>query len=126
MADLLSCGVLVVHFKGLLTVETLNQLRRQVLPLADKARAVVADYSRATMAMTSDEMLRMVHRQHNDEMIEMPTAVVADEATEHLFRPVALGAALLHGRRRLVTRDLAQALAWAQASRQETHAFEPG
>lgn len=109
-------GLLIIHFTGPLTTASLNALRTEAIPYSAGARAVVADYRSSTLAISEDCMWRMIHAEHNDSMIDMPTAIVGDAVQREMFGRIALLAALRHRRRRLVTGDLQYAQEWARSA----------
>ena len=109
-------NILIIHFSGPMTATVLKALRSEMLPYATHAKAIVADYRSSTLAMSEDCMWRMIHAQHDDNVIDMPTAIVGDAVQREMFGRIALLAALRYRRRRLVTGDLAQATEWARSA----------
>ena len=109
-------NILIIHFSGPITATSLNALRSEMLPYAVNVQVIVADYRGSTLVMSEDCMWRMIHCRHNDDMIDLPTAIVGDSVQREMFGRIALLAALRYRRRRLVTGDLARATEWAHSA----------
>jgi hypothetical protein len=114
-ARMTGAGVLVVEFRGPITsLAMLDELKR---PIADRARgsalAVLADYTRAVLAVSDAEICRMMggHDLHN--LPDLPACVLAPTDTAPRLKRHAVAAVLHHRLVRLVETDRAGALHWA-------------
>jgi len=123
--------ILVAGIAGLLTVETVRQLRRLVgCELRnDDARAIVMDTRRAVRCFDQEAWLTVAQESQRDHRIEQPIAIVINrrerKAIEaHCVRMARRGQNGEPGLLRVVTSSLDDALWWS-SSRQEYWAHPP-
>ena len=111
-AHLLPSGVLVVAWRGVVTMRAADAAKAEIAArLPWRPAAIVSDYRGAALALDADELLRiMLGGPH--EMPELPAAVVAHEAVSHAMRRASMSAAWA-GRWRCVFHGPSPALAWA-------------
>jgi len=111
--EMLPSGVLVVRLAGPLTGEALQHFKREIVARhGPDIRAYVADYARATIALTGAELDAVLEGEAEDSPPTMPAAMVVPDS---LIGPFRGHAARMAGRaivRRLFP-ELAPALAWA-------------
>ena len=109
--DVTSEGVLVVEWRGVVTIGAALEVKRRIYDALRLAPVgVVSDYSEATVVMTPVEVARIMIGGRHD-LPKLPAAVVAsDAACSRLYAASVTAAAC--GRWRYVCRDASQALEW--------------
>lgn len=114
-ASIGACGdVLVVQVSGLVTGRSLPEIRRNVRAVLPRGvMAVVADYSRAALALSDAEMSDMMAGDEHA-YSHLPTAVVCRLECAHDLRRHAINAALTTGRYRRTFLRAEDATRWAQ------------
>lgn len=114
-ARMTSAGLLVVEFRGPITSGTaLDALKR---PVADavrgRARAVLADYSGAVLALSESEIRLMMSGGESHNLPDLPACVLASVEVAARLKRHAVAAVLRHRVVRLVETDRAGANHWA-------------
>ena len=114
--EMLADGVLVVRLSGPVTGEALQHFKRQIVALhGPKIRAFVADFTRATIALTGAELDAVLEGEQEGSAPCMPAAMVVRPEDCALFRGHALRVAGSHGIVRRVFSRAAEALGWLRA-----------
>lgn len=116
-AEITPGGVLVVKFEGLLVAAGLAALKARVVAgMKGKPRAVLADYSRAVLAVSARELDSMMVGRSPEDLPDLPAVVVVgDAAILPAMRRAAMAAGMSHGVRRVVKLDAQSALSWAHS-----------
>lgn len=115
VAEMLPHGLLLVAFSGPITATSLPTLKRKIAAgmALDAARAVVSDYSSATVLLDDAAVGEMMAGGEAGNLPQLPAAVVAQGADLRRLRRAAIAAGFRHGLPRVVVPDRRQALRWA-------------
>ena len=121
IADLDAQGVLTARFSGAVTAGALDALKAMIYQRYGTApSAVVADYSRATLALCDDAMWAMMSCRSAKNLPALPAAVVSPQINAAALKKHALSAAVQSGVRRVVLTCPAAASNWAHQQQPET------
>ena len=104
-ARITSGGVLVVEFAGPITSGAmLDALKAPIAAQSrGRARAVLADYTRAVLALSDEEIRQMLAGGEPHNLPDLPAVVVADTETAAFLSGAALCATISGGRLRAVS-----------------------
>lgn len=105
-------GVLAIRVSGLVTAGTIDDLRRFLVPLADRASAVWVDYTRSLVVVSDLELQGLVAPIAKGSRSVPMAWAVADAGVEALWARQSFRLAL-HGHRRFVAGGVAAAAQWA-------------
>lgn len=113
--EMLPDGVLIVRLGGPITVDSLLHFKAAIVSLhGSEIRAYVADYTRATIALTGAELDAVLEGEPGDAPPSMPAAMVVHPDNLELFIGHASRMAL-RGVFRRVEVSMQAAEAWARA-----------
>lgn len=113
--DLLPGGVLTVRLCGPLTADSLLHFKAEIVALhGPQIRAFVADYTKATIAVTGADLDAVLEGDPDGSASAMPAAMVVRPESNQLFKAHALRMAGLRSITRRVFNFDEPALAWAR------------
>jgi hypothetical protein len=106
-------GVLVVRFSGPITSGAmLDALKRPIAAqLGAQSRAVLADYTAATLALSGPEILQMMAGGEPHNLPDLPAVVAVDNESHARLRHAAFMAGFIGGATRIVTGSMEAAFA---------------
>lgn len=108
-------GVWVITLRGLLTATTIQAAKKRVLQAAagEDVRAFLVDYRACAVALSDDDLDRVLIGEGPGAVATMPAAMVVRPELVDQFRAHAIRMAV-HGHFRRVFLDFQPALGWAQ------------
>ena len=113
-------GVLTARFSGAVTAGALDALKAMLYQRYSTVPvAVVADYSRATLALGDDAMWAMMACRAAKNLPALPAAVVSPHINAMALKKHALNAAVQSGVRRVVLTCPVAASSWAHQQQPE-------
>jgi len=117
------CGVIYAEARGIVTLGGVEQFRRELAPAANDGGSMIClDYSRSALALTEQDLDQLAKVARPGVSGLAMAWIVPDEETADLWRDQALRFSL-HGLRRFVTTDPAQARWWAALQAREAAAL---
>lgn len=120
-------NVLVVRFSGLLVAHGLADMKARIVAQMRAAPgAVLADYSRAVLALTAEQLDDMMAADTPENLYHLPAVVVAPRGGAQALQSAAVKAAMHHGAFRSVAQNPATALGLAHCLMDLAAAARPG